>query len=255
MKRWIVSTTLVVGLCMAGSVYAGDGDGCQKAGGEVKSCCAKDKGAAVAAAKEGCGKGAGMPVMSFKVGDKATCCPDEAAKLAKTDGKAIKYIVLDKEYAEQPEAMKALSTALSDHFQRITTVQFVVGDQCMQCPMSAMSVAQKNGKKVQYRVASFTFDEKEKADKAVAAAREAAAKISMKVLQDGKEVACNQAKSCDPTKSCPAAGGSKSEAKPVEYVIGETKTCCPLTADVELQRAKILAALAALEQPVASTNG
>lgn len=214
----------IAALALACSAYAG-GEGCTQAaaakdGAKAASCGEKKDGCAKACS----GKDA-MPTMSYKVGDKSACCPNEAKTLAKGDEKAIKYVVAGKEYTDKAEAMKAYGTQLTDYVGTMTTVRFVVGDECVACPMAAGEMAKKSNKQVQFRVASATFDKKEDAEAAAKKAKEAADKVTMKMVADGKEVSCDQAK----------------DAKGVEYVIGDMKTCCESTAKVELAKAKIKA--------------
>lgn len=89
-----------------------------------------------------------------------------------------------------------------------------------------------------YVLASYTFDCKEKAEKAAAAARAAADKVSMKMVVGEKSFECPMS----------AAECAKSDGKPVQYVVGEAKTGCNKTAKVELAKAKINAAAQAIEK-------
>lgn len=274
-KNWMLSVGLVAILGLVGSAGAGDGEGCKKdATAKSGSCCAKGQQASAADCKDkkDCCAGkefAGMPKMGYKVGDKSVCCPQEAAKLAEANKAAVKYVVENKDYDKQADAMEALAGALTSYLDKSTNISFAVGDQCMSCPMSAGELAKKEGKKVQYRVAAYNFETKEAAEKAAASAKEAANKVVMKTLKDGKEVACSSSCSNDTAKSCPeakAAGnaqtasagqcpstGAKAEA--VEYVVGDQKFTCPLEAKVQFQKARIAAAMAAMEKELASAKG
>ncbi len=205
---------------------------CEKSCGSSKataSCGDKSKAACGGKAL------AGMPVMTYRVGDKECCCPKGAAQMAKTDKAEIKYVVAGKAFDDQGEAMTAYADALDKYMGQMMTVKYAVGDDCVACPMEAAELAKKSDGKIKYRLASMTFDSKEQAEKAAKAAREAADKVTMKALVDGKEVDCSKAKACS----------DKNEK--VEYAIGDTKTCCDKQAKVELAKAKIQAALAAIE--------
>ena len=52
---------------------------------------------------------------------------------------------------------------------------------------------------------------------------------------------------------CPVSAGdvAKADGKKVEYVVGNTKTTCKVTASVELAKARVDAAILALEQVTA----
>ncbi|MFO0838137.1 MAG: hypothetical protein U1D55_06380 [Phycisphaerae bacterium] len=225
---------VVAGLSLCCSLaLAGDGDGCgakAKDGATAKAgCCSKGDSAKC--------EGKGMPTMTYRVGDKETCCSQEAAKLAKDSKAETKYIVAGKTYADQGEAMTAYADALDGYMKDVMTVKYVVGDESLSCPMEAASLAKKNNGTVKYRLASATFDSQEKADKAAKAAKEAADKVSMKMMVGEKSFECPMS----------AADAAKASNGKVEYVIGDTKTCCDKTAKVELAKAKIKAAIAAIE--------
>ena len=188
-------------------------------------------------------------------------------------------MVGDKTFDKQTDAMDALAASLSAYYDKVTTVSYAVGDQCVSCPITAGEMAKKDNKKVQFRLASKTFDSKDDADKIAKLSREAGDKITMKTVKDGKEVACvggasagcchdgagetakaGDGKTCPvggDAKSCPAGGaqtasagqcpmsGGKAEA--VEYVIGDQKFHCPFEAKVEYQKARIMAAVKAIQ--------
>lgn len=271
MRNWMIAAGLTLCMGMGGAVLAGDGESCgDKAKSAAKTgCCAKDKNASLASCSDkkagACKDVAGMPTMSYKVGDKCLCCPKEALETAKADGKSIKFVVAGKEFDGEADAMKAYAAALETFLAKSTTVSYAVGDEAMQCPMSAESVAQKSGKKVQYRLASYNFEDAAKAEKAAKAAREAADKVSMKVLVDGKEVeapksgccgskATTVAKSTSTDGKAGACDGKTDVAcagKSTEYVIGDQKFTCSLQANVELQKARIAAAMMVMEKAVA----
>jgi hypothetical protein len=206
---------------------------CQKAGSaEAKSaCCAKNsqsvacKAACDAIAKD-------LPKLSYVVGDKKVCCPKEAESLAKGDAKAIKYVVAGKTFDAAPAAYDALTAELDSYFNKIVTVQYAVGEEKMSCPMSAEAAAKKAGKPMSYRLASFDFADKAKAEKAAADAKAAADKVSMKMMVGEKAYDCPMS----------AESAAKSCSGKVDYVVGEQKLCCPNMAKAALAQARIEAA-------------
>jgi hypothetical protein len=93
-----------------------------------------------------------------------------------------------------------------------------------------------------YRVAAFDFETKEAAEKAVKAAREAAGNVKLAMLVGDKSYEC-------PVSADDAA---KVAGTTVQYSVGESATPCKVTAEVNLARARIDAAVSAL---VAAANG
>lgn len=229
--------------------------------GEAKAAMAGDKATCAKSCAEkakAAGQCSGAPKMVYKVGDESTCCDKTAAEMAKKAGKPIVYVVAGKEYNDKGEAMTAWRDALETYVDGMTTVRFAVGGETMSCPMAAESAAKEKNAKVQYRVASMTFENKEDAEKAAKAAAEAAEAVSMKMVVDGKEVACDKQteKSCG-AKGAKAAGhtchkdakdaGTAEKGEPSEFIVGDYKTTCPIDARVHLAQARIDAALKALE--------
>lgn len=231
-------TGLTVSVFASSLVLAQEAKSCCTGGTEAKAktvasdgkCCTGEKSATLAKA------GANTPKMTFKVGDKSTCCPDEAQKLASGDAKLVKYVVADKEFSDKSEALTAYGKLLDEHLSQITTVKYAVGKECMACPVSAGELAKKEGKKVEYRLASFNFGDKEAAEKAAKSAKEAAEKVTMKVMVGDQSYHC----------ATMAEAAAKSCGRTVEYVVGETRTPCNTTAQVELAKARIEAALTAI---------
>lgn len=211
-----------------------------KEGSQSKSCsaaCSGDKAEKCCMSGDALAKaGLKMPEMMYQVGDKKVCCPKEAGALANGDLKSVKYVVADKTYVTEAEATDAYGKALESFVADVTTVKFAVGDQCMACPMSAKDLAAKEGKKVQYRLASYNFDDAEVANKVAASAKDAASKVEMKMMVGDKCVSC-------PNE---AAELAKKEGKSVQYVIGETKLECDKAAKIALTKARAQAAVATI---------
>jgi hypothetical protein len=102
----------------------------------------------------------------------------------------------------------------------------------------ADELAKKDGVPVRYRLATFTFNSQEDANKAAAAAKNAAQNVAMKMVVDGKDFQC-------PVSAREFATGAN---KPVEYAVGDAKTPCETTAKVELAKAKVRAAIDAISK-------
>lgn len=224
---------------MAGKPASEAGASCNK----DKACCAKG---GETASKEACRDkmlaAAGMPLMKYKCGDKTTCCPKAAEEMAAGKDVQVRYVVNETEYADKTEALQAYKTTLEDYLNTMTAVRYAVGDKCVACPDTAAALAKNNGDAVKYRVAAFTFGQKPAAEKAAEAARAAAESVNLKMVVDGQEYSCE--------KSAQTACKSKGEgaAKTCEYKVGDLKTCCEVTAKVELAKARIAAAYKAVEE-------
>lgn len=178
-----------------------------------------------------------VPAMSYRVGEKTTACPMEARTLAGDRGQ-IHFVVAEKDYTDEAEARKAYAKQLDGFLNEVTSVRFAVGKERTACPVTAETLAKKEGKKVMYRVAAFDFETKEAAEKAVKAAREAAGTVKL-VMRVGET-----------NYECPVSAddAAKTAGKPVEYCVGEAATPCKVTAEANLALAKIEAAVAALAQ-------
>lgn len=180
------------------------------------------------------------PRMDYLVAGERIHCPKNATLLAKAHDAEIRYAVGDDVYADKNEALDSLATRLEQRLEQMTQVRFVVGDDCVRCPMQAKDLANKADCTVKYRVASYTFDNKEDAEKAAQHARKAADKIQWKMVVGGKEMHC--------AKSAEKAASS---GKTCSYKVGEHTTPCKNTARVELAQARIEAA----REAAAELNG
>jgi hypothetical protein len=198
----------------------------------------------------------GAPLMQYKVGDRTTFCPKQAAEWSKAkDDLKVRYVVNETEYTDKAAALQAYQTALDEYLPKLSAVRYAVGDKCVACPLEAASLAKETGSTVHYRVASFTFADRAQANQAAEAARAAADNVKMTYVVGGKEYTCDK----EAQHSCQAKGGAAT-AKKCEYKVGEMKTCCETTAKVELTSARIIAAyqalaLAANQSPSASPPG
>jgi hypothetical protein len=238
--------TAQAGGCTQSAQLASEKSGCcaskSQLAGDKAGCCASK----LASGKLGtCGNGKtlarAIPAMRYQVGEKTTACPEEAKTLAAEAQAEIQYVVGEKTIATEGEAKQAYAALLATHLEEMTTVKFAVGDECVACPVTAKSMAKKSGKPMQFRLASYNFENEDAAKKAAEAARGAADKVTMKMVVGGKEFCC----------ATTAATVAKADGKSVEYCVGEKRTACDVTASVELALAKINAAQGALDEAMA----
>ena len=221
---------------------------CDKSGAKA-ACCSKDgdKKAACcdkAAAGQCRGKAlaeSGMPLLKYKVGDQTTSCPEQAREIAAKDvnAKTI-YLVGDTEYTDKGAALQAYETVINDYLASATSVRYVVGKECLSCPMHARSLASRNHEQVQYRVASYNFKDQADADRAAEAASKAANGVTWKMVVDGQEYNCDKAcfracgdkSKCDPAK-CDQSKCDKSKCDPAKCDKSKCgESCCPKGAKI-----------------------
>jgi len=160
-----------------------------------------------------------LPRMTYKVGTETTPCPKTAAKMAEKADAKIQFVVGTKTYASKTAALTALAET-TEHFVAEFTKPHV-------CDKSgAVTLA---GKTMKCQVS---------AGKLARTAREAMDKVRMTYLV-GK-TACQ----------CPkeAAKLAKESGQEKVFVVGQEKTCCSVTARLNLARAKYKAAVIALRQ-------
>ncbi len=246
MRNWIAGMVLAafVGAAFAQTAKCGGTVEQNKDGAHASGACSGDKascGGKVPCSPTGecCPANeafAAMPTIKYRVGTETVDCPTKAGELAKGDKGAIKFVVADKEYANETEAKKSYATVLDSYLVDITTMKYAVGKECVACPMTAESMAKKDGQPVKYRLATFEFADKAKAEKAAGTAKEAAEKVAMKWAVGDKSFCCDKM----------AGEAAQKEGKQVEYYVGEKKLQCPVEASVELELAKIDAAVRSL---------
>jgi hypothetical protein len=193
--------------CPAG---AGCGEKCTSETCSATQCDA-GKGCPIAAAMER------LPKLTYAVGEKKTCCPDEAAKIAKDSGGHIHFCVADKEFDSKTEAQEALLTA---------TEQFVASfAEPHKCPKSGQCTLAGQPQSCE-KTAAHTAE----------LMKEAMAKVKFTYLVGEKQCEC-------PTEAGKLA---KDSGKEKVFVVGEEKTCCEKTARLNLARAKYKAAVEAM---------
>jgi len=253
--------TLVVALVFTGSAWAQCGGHekkemtAQKASAKASCAATCEKGKAVRMTAGGCGSGQGCnpadcwaancPKLQYAVAGETLCCPRNAELLAKALETDVKYVVAGQTYSDRNEALATLAKLLNERLDEMTHVAYVVGDQTMQCGVSAAKMAKADGTDVRYRVASFVFEDKSQAEQAAQLAREAAENVKMVSVVDGKEYCCAKT----------AAKVASECGKKCEYKVAGQKdtTCCKMTAEVELAQAKVDAAMKAMQQSSAGS--
>jgi hypothetical protein len=213
-----------------------DGKDCQPSG----ECC-KEKAANVltstpAADDKKCEEGActecpvsaamaKLPKMTYAVGTEKTCCSDQAKTLAEQHKAPIQYVVADKTFDCPTAAMTALVEETESFVAAFTSPKkcevsgnTTIAGQAVTCPVEA-----------------------EKQTVLVSTAIES---VKMEFEVAGEKAAC---------ASC-AATQAKEKSAPIEYVVGEQKTTCQLTARLNLAHAKYKAAVQALAAKTVTTE-
>jgi hypothetical protein len=179
---------------------------------------------------------ADMPAMHYVVGDKETCCPEEASQLV-SNGGSMQYKIANVVYADHAEAGKAFAAELEHYLDRMTRVSFVVGEECCGCPFQADELAKSTGTAVRYKVGNTVFDCADKAIRAAAMAYGSAQQVKMHYAIDGQETECSEsfakARECTTTKAA--------------YLVAGKETQCDIEAACLLATARIEAAPAAAE--------
>jgi len=187
-------------------------------------------------------EGIELPRIGFKVGEKITCCMKSATEMSAGDPAKIKFVVADKTYVNQGEAMEARLTVLGKYYEHLLTVEYAVGDECTACPLTAKDLAHKSGKPIRYRLAASDFADKAQAENVAAEARAAGERITMSWVV-GEETFC-----------CPGHAGQAAEKndKKLEYRVGEQTTVCETTAKTRLIETRIAAVLETVAKAVPS---
>lgn len=160
-----------------------------------------------------------LPELTYAVGEKKTCCPKEAAKLAKESGGHIHFCVADKEFDSESDARAALLEATEKFVAAFTKPRT--------CPKSGQLTLAGQVQSCEKR-AAHTAD----------LMQQAMARVKLTYLVGGKECGC-------PVE---AARLAKESGKDRLFVVGEEKTRCEKTARLNLARAKYKAAIEAMVQ-------
>ena len=206
----------------------------------AKSCCQSAAMKKATCSKNGtnCANACcAMPTMTYRVGQESLSCPKSAETMAKDNDQPLTYLVGQKEFSDKGKANDAYAVALEEYLTKVAKVCYRVGDKCVQCPMEAKSLAQKDSGQVKYCVGSYVFDDQAKAEQAAKMASEAAGQVKMAMNVDGQSYSCPKE----------AQQASEKTGKTCQYKVGECKTECKSTAQVELSKARIEAARKAIE--------
>ncbi|MCA9197299.1 MAG: hypothetical protein KDA87_07160 [Planctomycetales bacterium] len=206
LKRFVLGTLIAL---VSSSVLLA-GEECKECKKECAKCTSECQECPISKAM------AKLPQLTYLVGSEKTCCPDAAAALAKKDSQTVKYVVVDKTFDQECDAMLSLAEQ---------TEQFVAkfAEPC-KCEVSGnISVA---GITTQCDVSAG------KTSELVKAAMETV-KVSYLV---GDEPCCcaNSAK----------ALAEKNNAD-IVYVVGEEKASCEIKHRINVARAKYKAAVEA----------
>lgn len=158
-----------------------------------------------------------LPKITYKVGEASTCCAQSAQKLAKENQAEIKFVVAKKEFDDESKATLALAEA---------TEEFVKG-------FAAPSTCKVSGK--------VTVAGKEHCCEAMAGQSAKLVEAAMKKVEMTYLVG-------DKTCSCPVEADTLAKKSGTEkvYLVAGEKTCCSVTARLNLARAKYKAAVEAL---------
>jgi hypothetical protein len=221
MKTFLATVTALSVLALTADVRADCGSCGPKAPSAEKSAAASrdaSKGCPVATAMER------LPKLTYSVGQTETCCPKEAAKLAKESGGHIHYCVAGKEFDSKSDATKALIKATEKLVASCTKAET--------CPTSG-----------QLTLAGQAQSCEKTAAKTSKLMQEAMAAVKMTYVVGEKEC------------SCPAEARelAKESGKTMELVVGEQKTCCEQTARLNFARAKYQAAMKAMARASAKS--
>jgi len=185
-----------------------------------KTCTAEKCDATQCDAGQGCPIAAALgrlPKLTYAVGEKTTCCPKEAAKLAKESSGHIHYCVGKTEYHTRSEAHAALIEATEEFVAAFTKPHT--------CPKSGRLSLAGQAQHCE-KAAGHTADLMQKA----------MAKVKFTYQVGDKE--CH----------CPVKAGKLAKASGEEklFVVGDEKTCCEKAARLNLARAKYKAAIEAM---------
>jgi hypothetical protein len=190
--------------------------------GGNSGCCSKGKAKALLAS---------LPAIQYRVGEETTSCSKQAQSMAKANGGSIQYVVGEEAFSTEDEAKAKLLNAIEEQIKTLQTVRYQVGDEYMQCPMSARKAAAAKKAAMAYSVAGFSFDDQAKAEKVAARVKEAVESVKLQ-YKVGDETFC-----CDKK----ANERSKETGKPVHFLVGDKELDCPTDAMRLFAEAKVAA--------------
>lgn len=164
-----------------------------------------------------------LPKMTYKVGEEATCCSKSAAALAEKNSLPIHFVVGENTFEKKEAAMTSL----------VETTETYVNAFITPCKCETSGTTKIAGK-----TCNCPVDAGKKAELVSTAASQ------VKMSYEVGEKSCN----------CPmkAASLAKTSGEDKLFVVGEEKTCCEMTARLNLARAKYKAAVKALATTTAA---
>ncbi len=174
-----------------------------------------------------------LPKMTYKVGDKSTCCSKEAKGLmTAAPNQKMVYMVGGKEFCDE----KAAYTHMVNEYERVAANYCTVAEAkaCSEektCPLTGKKYMVKSEGAATYTVAGRNTECSKHAAQIAKAGKDAMQKVSMTYRVSGKDYCCDSM-ACDHAK----AGATKM------YVVNGQETSCEMTARMMLAKAKIEAA-------------
>lgn len=158
-----------------------------------------------------------LPQLTYKIGEKSTCCSKSAAKLAEEHSLPIHYVVGETTFEQKAEAYTSL----------VEKTETFVNDFITPCKCEVSGATKIAGESCKCSVM---------AGKRAELVKGAVEKVNMNYLVGEKT--CN----------CPHEADALAKSTQAEkfFVVGEEKTCCETTARLNLARAKYKAAVQAI---------
>jgi hypothetical protein len=160
-----------------------------------------------------------LPQMTLAVGEQKVCCPDAAEKLSGQTGVPIRFLVGEKSYTDRSQATLALAEATEKFVNA-----YVEPTVCQETGATTVAGTQHCCNVAAGKVAQL--------------AKEAMAKVQMTYLVGDVQCDCP-----DKAKQMAEQTGATTQ-----FVVGNEKTACSVTARLNLARAKYRAAVEAVVQ-------
>ncbi len=207
-------------------------------GGEDGKCCKECKTQCVKQCETACGTKQGdcegqcpvsvalqrLPKMTYAVGSAKTGCSEQAKQLAEQHNAPVHYVVAEKQY----QCCQSAMAALVDQTERFVN-QFV---SVRRCPASGTTFVCGKSTSCSAEAQQWT-----------SAIGQAVDQVKMCYVVDGQQTSC----------SASAEALAREKDAPVEYVVGDQKTTCPLSARLELAVAKYKSAVQVMAAPATSS--
>lgn len=268
MRRFLNVMAMAAVVGAASWVVAGET--CQKsqAAAGKGSCSGGAAAMASSCSKEMC-ESIGMPKMVMMVGDEKFECPASAGEAAKKSGKTVMYAVGTQKFDSQEKAWGAYADAMDDFVVKFASVRDepLCAASCeTKCCSSEKKTASageskccasekktaaaagaamaKAGEKgtctksaaAKYYVAGKAYECKEEAGKTAKLVSTAMESVKLQYRVDGKDFCCDKM----------AGAACKTTGKNMSYVVNGSEVHCKDMARVELDKAKVAAAMKAL---------